>query len=75
MIGSPLWELRMTLDEALAVYLYFQVADTLEQRDERVVDAAWKIIDQRARKAIEAHETQNLIVARPKIGCTKVTPQ
>ena len=46
----------MTLDEALAVYLYFQTADTLEKRDERVLDAAWKIIDQRARKAIEAHD-------------------
>ena len=44
----------MTLDEALAVYLYFQAADTLEKPDERVLDTAWKIIDGRARKAIEA---------------------
>ena len=46
----------MTLEEALAVYLYFQVADTLERRNEPVLDAAWKIIDRRARKAIEAHD-------------------
>jgi hypothetical protein len=46
----------MTLEEALAVYLYFQVGDTLEKRNERVLDYAWKIIDQRARKAIEAHD-------------------
>ena len=41
---------RMTLDEALAVHLYFQVAETLEKLNERVLDAAWKIIDRRARK-------------------------
>ena len=47
----------MTLEEALAVYLYhFQASETLERRDEQILDAAWKIIDQQARKAIEAHD-------------------
>jgi hypothetical protein len=47
----------MTLKEALAVYLYyFQASETLERRDEQILDAAWKIIDQQARKAIEAHD-------------------
>ena len=43
----------MKLDDALAIYLFFQTADTLEKRDERVLDTAWKVIDEHARKAIE----------------------
>ncbi len=45
----------MTLQDALAVYLYLYAADTLEQRDERVLEAALEIIEQEARKAMAAH--------------------
>ena len=43
---------KMTLQDALAIYLYLQVVDTIEEREERVSDAAWKIIERQARKAI-----------------------
>jgi hypothetical protein len=61
----------MTLDEALAVYLYFQAADTLQKREERVLDTAWKIIDERARKAIEAPHDRisGIPAARHVNGC------
>ena len=50
----------MTLEEALAVYLYYyHASEKLRRRDEQVLDAAWKIIDRRARKAIEAHDHLN----------------
>lgn len=50
----------MKLDEALAIYLFFQNADTLEKRDERVLDTAWKVIDQHARIAIETLTNKNV---------------
>ena len=42
----------MTLEDALAVYLYFLDEDTTEERDERIINAAWEIIEREARKAI-----------------------
>jgi hypothetical protein len=53
-------ELRMKLDEALAIYLFFRNADALEKRDERVLDTAWKVIDQHARIAIETLTNKNV---------------
>jgi hypothetical protein len=53
-------ELRMKLDEALAIYLFFQNADALEKCDERVLDTAWKVIDQHARIAIETLTNKNV---------------
>ncbi len=44
----------MTLNDALAVYLYFLEAEGIEVRDEQVLDAAWKIIERRALETIEA---------------------
>ncbi|WP_439369688.1 hypothetical protein [Bradyrhizobium sp. DASA03120] len=46
----------MTLQDALAVYLYIWMSDkSLNDNHERVVDAAVKVIEQEARKALAAH--------------------
>ncbi|WP_439400040.1 hypothetical protein ACRQ5Q_41215 (plasmid) [Bradyrhizobium sp. PMVTL-01] len=46
----------MTLQDALAVYLYVWMSDkSLDDKHERVVDAAVKVIEQQARKALTAH--------------------
>jgi hypothetical protein len=45
----------MTLQDALAVYLYFWEKGTLEERDERVLEVASEKIEREARKAIAAH--------------------
>lgn len=42
----------MTLEDALALYLYFLDEDTTEERDERIIDAAWEVIERQAKKAI-----------------------
>ena len=42
----------MTLEDALAVYLYFLDEDNTEEREERILDAAWEIIERQAKKAI-----------------------
>jgi hypothetical protein len=43
----------MTLEDALAVYLYFwQVGDTIGEREERILDAAWELIERQAKRAI-----------------------
>ncbi|MDQ8728906.1 hypothetical protein [Bradyrhizobium sp. LHD-71] len=43
----------MTLQNALAIYLHFWMMDgPLNDRDEQVVEAAVKLIEQEARKAI-----------------------
>ena len=44
----------MTLQEALAIYLYLQGANTIGKREEQIIDAAWKIIEREAKKAIES---------------------
>ncbi len=46
----------MTLQDALAVYLYVWMSDkSLDDDYERVVDAAVRIIEQEGRKALAAH--------------------
>ena len=46
----------MTLQDALAIYLYVWMTDkSLDDRDERVVEAAVEIIEREARKALAAH--------------------
>ena len=44
----------MTLEDALAVYLYLQVVDTIGKREERICDAAWKIIERQGRRATKS---------------------
>jgi hypothetical protein len=53
----------MTLQNALAVYLYFWEAGTLEERDEPVLEVALEIIEREARKAIAAHSGKPPTVA------------
>ena len=49
--GEP-WD--MTLEDALAVYLYYWESDgTIGEREERILDIAWKIIERQAKRAIE----------------------
>lgn len=46
----------MTLQDALAVYLFAWMRDkSLDDDDERAVDAAVGIIEQEARKVVAAH--------------------
>jgi hypothetical protein len=46
----------MTLQDALAIYLYVWMMDkSLDDRDEPVVEAAVEIIEREARKALAAH--------------------
>jgi len=46
----------MTLQEALAIYLYVWMTDkSLDDRDEEVVEAAVEIIEREAQKALAAH--------------------
>jgi hypothetical protein len=46
----------MTLQDALAVYLYAWMRDkSLDDDHERAVDAAVRIIEQEAQKALAAH--------------------
>ncbi|MBR0958706.1 hypothetical protein [Bradyrhizobium japonicum] len=46
----------MTLQDALAVYLYVWMKDkSLDEGHERIVEAAVRIIEQQARKALAAH--------------------
>ncbi|MGY3035899.1 hypothetical protein ACVIIV_005069 [Bradyrhizobium sp. USDA 4354] len=46
----------MTLQDALAVYLYAWMKDkSLDEGHERVIDAAVRVIEQQARKALAAH--------------------
>jgi len=46
----------MTLQDALAIYLYAWMTDkSLDDRDEQVVEAAVEIIAREARKALAAH--------------------
>lgn len=44
---------EMTLEDALAVYLYFlEDGDTIGEREERIIGAAWEIIERHAKRAI-----------------------
>jgi len=46
----------MTLQDALAIYLYVWMTDkSLDDRDEQAVEAAVEIIEREARKALAAH--------------------
>ncbi|MBP0114830.1 MULTISPECIES: hypothetical protein [Bradyrhizobium] len=46
----------MTLQDALAVYVYAWMRDkSLDEAHEQVVDAAVRVIEQQARKALAAH--------------------
>ncbi len=49
----------MTLEHALAVYLYMHNAEMIGEREEQLLDTAWKIIDREARKAIETLPEQS----------------
>jgi hypothetical protein len=50
----------MTLQDALAIYLYVWMTDeSLDDRDERVVEAAVEIIEREGRKALAAHSRSN----------------
>jgi hypothetical protein len=50
----------MTLQDALAIYLYVWMTDeSLDGRDERVVEAAVEIIEREGRKALAAHSRSN----------------
>ena len=44
----------MTLQEALAIYLYLWMRD-MEDSDEPIVEAAVEVIEREARKAMAAH--------------------
>jgi hypothetical protein len=44
----------MTLQEALAIYLYLWMRD-MEDSDEPIVEAAVEVIEREARKAMVAH--------------------
>jgi hypothetical protein len=48
----------ITLEDALAVYLYYylQDGDTIGEREERILDAAWEIIERQAKRAIAFSE-------------------
>ena len=44
---------KMTLEDALAVYLYFwQDGDPIGEREERILDAAREVIERQAKTAI-----------------------
>jgi hypothetical protein len=44
---------EMTLEDALAVYLYYLGdKDKIGEREERILDAAWKIIERHAKRKI-----------------------
>ena len=48
----------MTLEDALAVYLYYlEDVDTIGEPEERVLDAAWEIIGRHAKRAIASWES------------------
>jgi hypothetical protein len=50
----------MTLQDALAIYLYVWMTDkSLDDRDERVVEAAVEIIEREGRNALTAHSQSN----------------
>ena len=50
----------MTFQDALAIYLYVWMTEkSLDERDERVVEAAVEIIEREARKALAAHSQSN----------------
>jgi hypothetical protein len=50
----------MTFQDALAIYLYLWMTDkSLDDRDERVVEAAVEIIEREGRKALAAHSQSN----------------
>jgi len=50
----------MTLQDALAIYLYVWMTEkSLDERDERVVEAAVEIIEREGRKALTAHSQSN----------------
>ena len=50
----------MTLQDALAIYLYVWMTEkSLDERDERVVEAAVEIIEREGRKALAAHSQSN----------------
>ncbi|SIO54291.1 hypothetical protein SAMN05443247_07753 [Bradyrhizobium erythrophlei] len=50
----------MTLQDALAIYLYVWTTDkSLDDRDERLVEAAVEIIEREGRKALAAHSRSN----------------
>src|SRR5215475_13036877 len=63
----------MTLQDALAIHLYLQAVDTIEGREERVCDAAWKIIERQARKAIGSFP-KNGPVQEAEAGATATAP-
>ena len=47
----------MTLEDALAVYLYYlEDADTIGEREEQILDAAWEVIERHAKRAIASSE-------------------
>ena len=60
----------MTLQDALAIHLYLQAVDTIEEREERVSDAAWKIIERQARKAIGSFPANGPVQARSWRDCS-----
>jgi hypothetical protein len=48
---------EMTLEDALAVYLYYLVdKDTIGDHEERIAAAAWEIIERQAKRAIATAE-------------------
>ena len=50
----------MTLQDALAIYLYVWMTEkSLDESDERVVEAAVEIIEREGRKALAAHSQSN----------------
>ena len=44
----------MTLEDALAVWLYFLDEDTIGESEERILDTAWETIALRAKVAIRS---------------------
>jgi hypothetical protein len=48
----------MTLQDALAIYLYVWMRD-MEDRDEPIVEAAVEVIEREARKAMAAHSQRD----------------
>ena len=48
----------MTLQEAIAIYLYVWMRD-MEDRDEPIVEAAVEVIEREARKAMAAHSQRD----------------
>ena len=63
---------KMTLQNALAIHLYLQAADTIEEGEERVSDAAWKIIERQARKTIGSFSKNESVQA--DAGATAIAP-